>query len=315
MAALLRHIRKDYLVGRLSALAISLLRPQFEAVHLAIGQVHNRLNLQSPLTDIRSADLKIFSQFGGDGILQYILRDVPVQERTFVELGAGDYRESNTRFLVENDNWEGLVVDGGTEHLRFLETTKLRWQHRVFGRSAFITSANVNSVISDAGFEGDIGLLSIDLDGNDYWILNSIDVIKPRVLIVEYNSVFGSTHAVVVPYDAAFVCSEAHPSQLYFGASLGALAHLAVRKGYRLVATDRAGVNAFFVREDVGGSLRALEVAEAWLFAQHRMPTDPNLWLDAASLQRARLALIRDLPLYDVARNVTLPVREIFGID
>ncbi len=299
---------------RLTALAASVLWPQFESMQFAVGQLQSRLNAQLTLTDAQDAEFRVFSQFGGDGIIQWIIRQMPATQRTFVELGAGDYRESNTRFLVQNDAWEGLVVDAGSAHVEFLNTPWMRWRHRVYGRSAFITVDNVNRIITQGGFDGDLGLLSIDLDGNDYWILQSIDVVAPKILVIEYNSLFGPTHTVVVPYSADFVCSVAHPSQLYFGASLAAIARLAERMGYQLVGSDSAGVNAFFVRRDVGAKLPALAVEEAWAPSQHRMPTDPDAWLPPESLQDARLRLIAELPLHDVTSGMTAPVRDHFRL-
>jgi hypothetical protein len=291
-------------------LTAKVLWPQFEAVHFSVGQIQSRLNARLDLENVQDAEFQVFSQFGGDGIIQYMVSRIQITQRTFVELGAGSYRESNTRFLVQNDAWEGLVVDAGTAHLAFLNTPWIRWRHRVYGQSAFITAENVNSIISRSGFRGNIGLLSIDLDGNDYWILESIDVVTPQILVLEYNSVFGAEHAVVVPYDPAFMFGKADPSQLYYGASLAALSQLAAAKGYQLVGSDRAGVNAFYVRRDVGTRLPQLTVEEAWVPSQHRMPTDPEVWLPFSSLQRDRLRLIGDLPLYDVTTGTTCAVRD-----
>ena len=304
------HSVRKLIQRRVAEAAAKMLSPQFEAIQFSIGHIQSRLNAQSDFANIQDAEFQVFSQFGGDGILQYIVSRISSPQRTFVELGAGSYRESNTRFLVQKDSWEGLVVDSGTAHLDFLETPWLRWRHRVYGRSAFVTTENVNSIISEGGFQGDIGLLSIDLDGNDYWILKSIDVVTPQILVLEYNGLFGPTHAVVVPYDAGFVFGEAHPSHFYFGASLAALSQLAGARGYQLVGSDRAGVNAYFVREDVGMRLPRLTVEEAWVPSQHPMPTDPEVWLPFASLERTRLLLIADLPVHDVTTGTTCLVRD-----
>lgn len=300
MTAWRSHLPTKRIKRRLTMLAYSVLSPQFEEVQFSIGQMQSRLNAQLDFHNVQDAEFRVFSQFGGDGILQYIVRRIPVTQRTFVELGAGSYQESNTRFLVQNDAWEGLVVDSGTAHLEFLKTPWLRWRHRVSGQSAFITAENVNSILSANGFQGDIGLLSIDIDGNDYWILKAVDVVTPRIIVIEYNSLFGPKHAVVVPYDSDFVCSQAHPSQLYFGASLAAVSQLAEAKGYQLVGSDSAGVNAFFVRQDLGATFPRLAVEHAWAPSQHRMPADPEVWRPPFSLQRERLLLIGDLPLYDL---------------
>lgn len=114
----------------------------------------------------------------------------------------------------------------------------------------FHHAENINDLISSAGFGGDIGLLSIDIDGNDYWIWEAIVTVRPIICICEYNAVFGDVHPICAPYDSSFDRTKAHHSNLYFGVSIAALHWLAARKGYRFVGTNSAGNNAFFVRED-----------------------------------------------------------------
>lgn len=308
------HPRVKRVRQRVTDLAAPILWSHLESVHFSIGQMQSRLNAQLRFSNVQDAEFSVFSQFGGDGIVQYMVNQLPTIKHTFIELGAGSYQESNTRFLVQNNRWEGLVVDAGVAHLEFLETPWLRWRHRVYGRSSFITTENVNAIIRSGGFEGEIGLLSIDIDGNDYWILEAINGIDPQVLVLEYNSLFGSEQALVVPYDPSFVCGSADPSQLYFGASLGALTHLAEARGYRLVCSDRAGVNAYFVRKDVGTELPHQTVDEAWVLSQHRMANDPDVWLPSELLQRERLRMIRDLVLLDVNTGAECKVKDRFDI-
>ena len=107
--------------------------------------------------------------------------------------------------------------------------------------TAFIDRDNINRLIGGAGIEGDIGILSIDLDGNDLWILEAIDVVSPRILILEYNATFGPEAAVTVPYDPSFVRGEKHSSNLYWGASLAALTRTANAKGFSLVGSQPRG--------------------------------------------------------------------------
>ncbi len=107
----------------------------------------------------------MFSQFGEDGIIQWLVQRVPIDEQTFVEFGVGDYSESNTRLLVEIADWQGLIIDGGDAHLQFLVDSGTAWRHTVDARSAFLTAENLDATISSAGYEGDVGLVSIDVDG------------------------------------------------------------------------------------------------------------------------------------------------------
>lgn len=257
---------------------------------------------------LREAEFKGYSQFGEDGVIQWLIARVPIVHHHFVEFGVEDYREANTRFLLEHDGWSGLIIDGGTAHERFVRDMGLAWRWQIDTRSAFITAENINELLADQ--PDDPGLLSIDIDGNDYWIL-SVITMRPRILICEYNSLFGPTATVTVPYVAAFDRTSAHHSTLYFGASISALAHWAGANGYRLVGSTAQGVNAFLVRDDVAGDLPSLTGPEAWVDTPIRQARDRSgalTYLGGADRQRA---LIADLPLVDVVTGATLTVAEL----
>ena len=133
---------------------------------------------------------------------------------------------------------------------------------------SWITRENVNTLISDAGLEREIGLLSIDIDGNDYWIWEAISVCEPLVVVIEYNSLFGAKRSVAAPYDERFdrhaFPKGADGKAIYFGASLEALTRLGRRKGYRLVAVEPRGVNAFFLRDDVRPEIPACSARDCF---------------------------------------------------
>lgn len=302
------------LMGSLRDRAVAPLTTEQHRLALAIGRMEARTVRSSVYRDIRDAEFRVFSQWGEDGIIQYLVSRVPIERRVFVEFGVEDYRESNTRFLLENDYWEGLILDSGTAHLDVIGQTDMRWRYPIEGRSAFLTRENINEVISEGGVEGDIGLLSVDVDGNDYWILDAIDVVSPRILVVEYNSLFGAEASVTVPYRPDFQRQKAHWSGLCYGASLAALHHLALTKGYRLVGCNRAGVNAFFVRSDVVGDLPVLAPEAAFVHRCHRESRDSEGHLTYVSDQSAQRVLIADETLVDVrtgrlglVRNLVAP--------
>jgi hypothetical protein len=127
---------------------------------------------------------------------------------------------------------------------------------------AHVTRETINQVVAANGLEDGVDFLSIDIDGNDYWIWDALDGVTPRVVAIEYNALFGSERAVVVPYEPEFDRHRRAPG--YFGASLGALDRLARSKGYRLVATEPRGANAYFVRADLAPSLPATSVRDAF---------------------------------------------------
>ncbi len=203
------------------------------------------------VSSLQQVEFKVFSQFGDDGIIDWLIEraEIPPELHTFVEFGVAAYREANTRFLLQNRNWRGLVMDGNPA-LIDLRRENISWTHDLTAKPAFITRENINDLLVQSGFSGEIGLLSIDVDGNDYWIWEAITAVNPIIFICEYNAVFGDVWPISIPYEPQFVRSWPQFHHLYWGASVGALRSLATRKGYRFVGTNAAGNNAFFVRDD-----------------------------------------------------------------
>ena len=146
---------------------------------------------------------------------------------SFIEFGVETYRESNTRFLLVKDNWRGLVIDGSETNVASIRALSEYWRHDLTAVASFITRDNINDLFADAGFTGEVGLLSIDIDGNDYWVWEAIDVVSPVIVVVEYNSVFGPEAQVTVPYAADFTPARRPP----LAPVLRRLAGRAVRPG------------------------------------------------------------------------------------
>lgn len=240
---------------------------------------------------LREAEFKVFSQSGEDGIIQYLLANTEIDDEVFVEFGVQDYTEANTRFLLQNDNWRGLVLDNDPSYVESIQNDAICWKHDLSVRCAHVTKDNINQLIGDAGITGDIGLLSVDIDGNDYWVWQAIEVISPRIVICEYNSVFGDTLPVTVPYNEQFNRTTAHYSNLYFGASLPALCLLAEAKGYDFVGSNSIGSNAFFIRKDVPHRLKALTAKEGYVCSKFRESRDERGKLSYLSGDARRKAI------------------------
>ena len=170
----------------------------------------------------------------------------------------------------------------------------------------------VNDLIRDNGIEGDIGLLSIDIDGNDYWVWKAITCVRPRILVLEYNALFGPRAAVTVPYDPTFFRTRAHYSNLFWGASLEALTRLSRDKGYILVGCNSAGNNAFYVRADLRGQLEEMSVQSAFVQAQFRESRDAAGLPTYLDLAAGRL-LIGELEVWDIDAKLLVPVRTALG--
>jgi hypothetical protein len=225
-----------------------------------------RVRSMETIGSLSDVEFSFSSQWGQDGIVEWLIEraGLPAELHSFVEFGVEDYRVSNTRFLLQNRNWRGLILDAAPDALQAAKADGLYWKHDLTVKQAFITRENINDLIASSGFSGEIGLLSVDVDGNDYWIWEMITAVNPVICICEYNAVFGDLYPISVPYDARFSRGDAHFSNLYFGASIAALRSLAARKGYRFVGTNAAANDAFFVREDyarrfVDQSLREIQ--------------------------------------------------------
>lgn len=282
-----------------------------EAKILSARVLMNQMKAHDFNGDIQNAEFKVFSQFGDDGIIQYLVEHLKIEPETFIEFGVHDYVESNTRFLLINNRWKGLVIDGGKENVDFIRNDRIYWEYDLTAVCAFIDKENINRIFLENNVSGNIGVLSIDLDGNDYWIWEAIDVVDPVLVIVEYNSKFGDAHAIVVPYDPNFVRSQAHYSCLYWGASLKALCFLAEKKGYAFIGSNRAGNNAYFVKKNNMGDLRQLSSQEGYVESQFRESRDQRGQLTHVSGIEA-MEMIKDMPVYEVERGITLEIGQLF---
>jgi hypothetical protein len=250
---------------------------------------------------LRGVEFRVFSQFGDDGIIQYLIRHVALEERekVFVEFGVGDYTEACTRFLLVHDDWEGLVMDPDPENVRRIRDSALYWKHTLTAVRAFVDRDNVDRILAENLLGRDVGLLHIDVDGNDYWIWDAVTVIAPVIAIVEYNSLFGPDRAVTVPYDPAFDRTRAHHSNLYWGCSLKALCRLAEKKGYGFVGSNGAGNNAYFVRKDRLGALKTFDARSGYVRSKYRESRAPDGTLSYVSGDD-RLRLIADTRILDL---------------
>ncbi|OBQ39649.1 MAG: NADH dehydrogenase [Aphanizomenon flos-aquae WA102] len=266
----------------------------------SIGRLELRQLEYVDETEIHLNEFRAFSQWGEDGIIQFLIRKIPIDRKIFVEFGVQNYTESNTRFLLINNNWSGLVIDGGLEEIAYIKNDPIYWQYNLKAVNSFITKDNINQILSDNGIQGEIGLLSVDIDGNDYWVWQAIDCVNPAIVVSEYNFRFGANKAVTVPYDASFVRTKAHYSNIYYGASLKALCILADRKGYAFVGCNSAGNNAFFVRKDLKpDSLKELTPEEGYVAAQFRESRDEKgnfLYLSLEEEQK----ILSSLPLVEI---------------
>jgi hypothetical protein len=287
-----------------------------QALELSGRQMCWQLAQRRHIDSLADAEFKVFSQWGEDGIIEWLIQQLPIAHETFIEFGVGSYFESNTRFLLTNRNWRGLILDSG-EVLRQIPGEPYYWRHDLTCGVAFITPDNIDALFAKHGFGGEIGLLSIDIDGNDAWVLERIAGVSPAILICEYNAMFGDLQPLSVPYDPAFSIEKAHPSMLYFGASIGAMRRIAEAKGYRFVGTCSNGVNAFFVRNDLAPHLDGRLSRVVAHPSLHRCCYDPNGGFATLS-GLARFDQIKDLPAVHLETGKIAPLAsfgELFSAD
>jgi hypothetical protein len=193
---------------------------------------------------------KAYSQYDEDGILDEIFRRIGVCDRIFVEFGVGDGFENNTAYRLAA-GWKGLWIEGSTTQVQYIKQAYLDTlaEGRLTVLESFITAETIEGLFSEGNVPVEFDLLSIDIDGNDYWVWSAIRHYRPRVVVVEYNSGIGPSIAWAMPYRADHVTDGSRA----FGASLKAFERLGREKGYVLVGCGLSGVNAFFVRADLVG--------------------------------------------------------------
>ncbi len=241
---------KDFLKSRLYILKV---RDRFSA-QVQISQRELFLKYQQwhkkgMLPKIDDTGFRVFSQYEEDGKLLFILSVIGMQNKTFVEIGSDDGINSNCANLALNHGYHGLFLDGNPKSIkrgeRFYGKYPHPWMYAPKFKCAKVTAENINALVTEAGLSGDIDVLSIDIDGNDYWVWNALETVSPNVVIIETHVEFGMRN-IVVPYDANYFFPGKHP--VYHGASPKAMVGLAKKKGYRLVGANELGFNFIFVK-------------------------------------------------------------------
>jgi len=226
-------------------------------------------------SEINAHEFKIFSQNGEDGILLWLISKIGTSSKTFVEFGIGSGRECNTANLILNFGWRGLMMDGSAinvENARMFFKYLMPYDEyaKLDIRREFITRENINDLIRSSAVTENADILSIDIDGNDYWIWEAITCIAPRIVVMEYNSAFGPVRSLTTPYKPDFNTYAEDRLGLYHGASLTALITLGKKKGYTFVGCDAFGANAFFVKDELAGDLPRISAKDAFYENQHQ---------------------------------------------
>jgi hypothetical protein len=200
--------------------------------------------------DLESCASSRYSQGGEDGVLQRIFERIGTHNRFFVEFGAWDgLHLSNTANLRLHHGWSGLLMEG-SERADGVVVQRER-----------VDAENIETLFRKYDVPENFDLLSIDIDGNDYWVWKAIESFSPRVVVVEYNPFFLADEAKSIAYDANHEWKLEH--NRYHGASLAAFEKLGREKGYVLAYTEPYCPNAIFVRvSELPSGLRLPTLAE-----------------------------------------------------
>ncbi len=260
------------------------------------------------------AEVKVFSQWGEDGIIEYLCDVIKLDKPKMIEFGAGNFTECNSRFLAYNRGASVVLFDGRRDLVKSAKSQEIYWKSTIIPVTDWINPSNVNNLIEIAKKEIDgVDIISFDLDGNDYWIIKESDLSGARIIIVEYNPLFGWKFPVSVKENSDFDRTKAHYSWLFYGASILAFIELLASKGFIFVGTNRAGNNAFFLHENDAESFpldlpKDLEKYVDWRVRESR---DLNKRLDFKSIKEAQ-KLIGDMELVNVSTNTATSVKIVY---
>jgi len=226
-------------------------RPDFsEKKIVLLGLINQKKNLEKKkISSLGDVEFSAFSQFGEDGIISWLVDQIPDIKPVFLEIGTQDYWESNTRFLLHSKNWKGYLVEASLSDVNKIKKQSIFWKKDLNLVNKFITRENINSIIFTKLKTQNLGLFSLDIDGNDYWILKDA-TIEADIVVCEYNPIFGNIYELTIPYKKYFSRTQKHYSNLYFGCSIYALIRLMKKKKYEFIGTNTQGMNAFFIKKN-----------------------------------------------------------------
>jgi len=208
----------------------------------AAGAINRRIDPSKP----ESWEFSGFSQNGEDGIIDYLIAGLTDRNKYFFEIGSGNGLENNTAYLAHIKKYSGLQVEG--DIYAYEDSLVIKpWLVEIV--NCFLDQSNVLQVLEKSLYK-DPDVFSLDIDGMDYYVLKQLleNNLRPKIIVVEYNSAFGPEKSITVPYSAEFnMLSTDHP-YLYYGVSLKAWQKLLSDFGYHFITVETNGVNAFFVR-------------------------------------------------------------------
>ena len=259
------------------------------------------------IKNLKDSEYKIFSQTGEDGIIDFLFSKLKIEDCRFVEIGVGDYSESNTRYIYEKSFAKGLIIDIEKNFKEKVSKNINLWKGLLELENIEINGSNVNEILNKYMLNENLDLFSIDIDGIDYWVIESLKPKISKIFVLEYNPIFGSNLEITIPNKNKFNRSKSHYTGCYYGASLKAMIKIMKQKGYDFIGTNKLNFNAFFVVDelsyvfkDLKDNLKKLEHYTALQIRDSRNKNGELNFLDRDQI----LKEIRDLEVVDVSQNI-----------
>jgi hypothetical protein len=253
-----------------------------QRINIALSKGGAMMNARKiDLTQPGTWEFSGFSQNGEDGILDVLRGNLLVSNRYFVEIGAADGIENNSGWLLVAEKYNGIMIEGDPKLVERAHRTVVGYSIGAECHNMFVTKESAQKLKS-MSIHHDPDVFSLDIDGNDYYIAQSImDAgFRPKIFVVEYNSVYGPENSMTIEYQEDFVFTESHPTHLYYGVSISAWHKLFDQYGYRFVTVDKNGVNGFFVNPEAFeksflDAVKGLEFSENQSqFKKFRVPSE-----------------------------------------
>ncbi len=261
------------------------------------------------INDLSEVEFSIFSQWGDDGIIDWLNHQLRFKHKRFVEIGVEDYWECNTRFLLKKNNWSGLALDMSKICIEKIKSQSIYWKNDLRAKRVFVNKENINEILKKYNFHKNISLLSLDIDGNDYWVMEKLKI-KADLIICEFNGIFGDIHEITIPYKKNFDRSKEHYSNLYYGCSIRSLISLFLKKKYHFIGTNSAGNNAYFLNKEnfelIKNRIRKIKIFSP-KFRESR-----NIKFKKTFLPKYKgIELIKNKNVYDIKKKKTIKILDL----
>lgn len=293
-----------------------ILKRKFDDLKLQNGQMFSFL-LNTKINSIKNLDeisFKVFSQNNEDAILEYLILSLKLKNIKFIEIGTEDYSESNTRFIYEKYNCDGLIIDNTSNLISKVSKHLDVWKGNLAIEENFVNKENVNILINKHFTDNNVDIFSLDIDGIDYWILKELPNDISKIIVAEYNPYFGPELEITIPYSQNFNRSEYHSSNLCWGMSLRALINLMKDKGFNFVGSNSLRNNAFFIKNELINllSLDSIDISKLKNFTNARFRENKSKTNKLKlSSPDENLTIIQDCKVLNLKNNKIYKIKEL----